>query len=76
MAGVFNSAIGSKAGFAYSDAMKAKKDVKWTEENLHAYLRNPQEFIPNGKKSYPLDNAKERADLIAYLKQHKWETEA
>lgn len=59
---------GTVAGFKYSDA-NASSDVVWTEENLFAYLENPQAYIPGTIMAFPgLRNPQDRADVIAYLK--------
>lgn len=59
---------GSIANFAYSDANK-NSGITWTEENLFAYLKNPQAYIPGTKMIFPgLPSPQDRADVIAYLK--------
>lgn len=59
---------GSVAGFKYSAANSAS-DVVWTEENLFAYLENPQAYIPGTIMVFPgLRSPQDRADVIAYLK--------
>jgi cytochrome c len=66
--------VGRKAGTAegfrnYSPAMK-KADVVWTEENLDKYLANPKGFIPHNRMIFVgLKKDKDRANVIAYLKQ-------
>jgi cytochrome c len=65
--GVFGRKAGSVADFEYSAALK-KSRVLWTGKNLDLWLSNPEKFIPGQKMSYAVANAKEREDLIAYLK--------
>ncbi len=57
----------SVAGFAYSDALKAKGGT-WTYEDLDLFLTNPKAFAQGTKMAFAgeADPAK-RADLIDYL---------
>ncbi len=65
---VVERGIGSHEGFAYSDAVAAKKADKWTYENLDAWLKDPKGFIPGTKMAFGgVKNDAKRADLIAYL---------
>jgi len=66
--GVYGRRAGSVEGYAYSDAMK-KSGIVWDEEHLDAYLKSPQSVVPGvNMTAPPVDNAQDRADLIAYLK--------
>jgi cytochrome c len=63
--------IGRKAGsvpaFEYSDAMKDSKLV-WNEKTLDRFLADPVKTVPGTTMTYAgVPDAKERADLIAYL---------
>ncbi|WP_028312811.1 c-type cytochrome [Derxia gummosa] len=65
------ASVGRKAGqigdFSYSDALKAS-GITWTPEQLDAYLKAPKQAVPGGKMKYDgMAEAKDRADLIAYL---------
>lgn len=71
-----NDIIGAQAGtqenFNYSKAMveKGEEGLTWTDENLHAYLKDPKEVVPGGKMAFPgLKDEEDRANVIAYLKQ-------
>lgn len=69
--GVVDRALGSYAGFAYSAAMKAKAgEVSgWDTEALNAFLKKPKDYLPKTSMSFGgLKKAKDRANLIAYLK--------
>lgn len=67
--GVLGREAGSGKGFRYSNAMKAA-DLVWSAETLDRYLAAPREFIPGNRMPFPgLKDARERADLIAYLEQ-------
>ena len=67
--GVLDQAIASHAGFAYSDALKAKSGETWTYENLNHFVLRPKAFAPGTKMGYVgiKDDAK-RADVILYLR--------
>ncbi|MES2073834.1 MAG: c-type cytochrome [Pseudomonadota bacterium] len=65
--GVYGRKAGSVADFEYSPALKKSKLV-WTEANLDKWLTNPEKLIPGQKMGYAVPDAKDRADLIAYLK--------
>src|SRR5262245_32637349 len=58
------------AGFEYSDAMKAKGagGLIWTAETVDRFIADPQGFVPGTPMGLPpLEDAQERADLVAYL---------
>ncbi len=56
-------------GYSYSQAME-KKGGTWTYDDLNIYLYNPRHFVPGTKMSFVgIKDDKERADLIAYLRQ-------
>jgi cytochrome c len=65
--GVFGRAVGSVQTFSYSDAAKASH-VTWNEETLDKWLAEPDSVIPDNDMSFRLDNARERAAIIEYLK--------
>ena len=66
--GVLGRRAGSKDGFIYSPAMK-KSTVVWDEATLAAFLADPRAVVPGTTMAYAGDDdAKERADLVAYLK--------
>ncbi len=62
---------GAKAGFLYSPAM-AKSGLTWDAKTLDAFLADPKEKVPGTTMAFPgVDDAKDRADLIAYLRTLK-----
>lgn len=66
--GLFGRRAGSVKGFTYSEAMKRSKIV-WSEKTLDRFLANPLKTVPGTAMTYAgVPDAKERADLIAYLK--------
>lgn len=69
LAGLFGRTAGSVEGFKYSKAM-VESGIVWDEETLDAYLTKPKDYIPKTKMAFPgLKKEKDRADLIAYLKE-------
>jgi cytochrome c len=66
--GVFGRKAGSLPDFAYSDALK-NAEIVWDEVTLDQWLADPQAFLPGAKMFYHLDQAKDRADVIAFLKR-------
>jgi len=66
---IVDQQIAHHEGFAYSDALKAKADQKWTWDNLSAFLANPKAFVPGTKMSYAgVKTDEARADLLAFLR--------
>ena len=58
-------------GFEYADAVKAKGDQTWTDANLEAFLKAPNEFAPGTKMQMAVTDDANRAAIIAYLKTLK-----
>jgi cytochrome c len=66
--GIINREVASAKSFdGYSEAMKAKKPMKWTKENIFTYLEDPAKFIPGNMMYREYPEAQMRADVIAYL---------
>jgi cytochrome c len=66
--GIVGSKAGAVPGFRFSRAMKGS-NIVWDDESLDAYLTEPQKAIPGNVMPFSgLADAKERADLIAYLR--------
>ena len=58
---------GAAPGFTYSEAMKNSRLV-WNEKTLDRFLANPLKVAPGTTMTYAgVPEAKDRADLIAYL---------
>lgn len=69
--GVIGRPAGSVAGFEYSPAMKRSK-LTWTRESLERFLADPIGTVPGTTMTYAgVPDAKERADLIAFLANAK-----
>jgi cytochrome c len=57
----------SAPGFTYSSALQGKPG-KWTFETLNEWIHKPMAWAPGTKMAFVgIDDAKERADVIAYL---------
>jgi cytochrome c len=65
---VFGRAAGSAANYSYSAALKAS-NIVWNETTLDQWLVNPQALVPGTKMMFSVDDAQDRADVIAFLKE-------
>lgn len=65
--GVLGRRAGMAEGYNYSKAMR-DSDVIWTDENLKSYLAATQDFMPGSKMYGGLAIARDRVDLLAWLK--------
>lgn len=69
--GVNGRKAASIADFVYSDAMK-QSGIIWTPDKIDLYITKPKKLVPGGKMKYDgLDDAAQRADVIAYLQSLK-----
>ena len=67
--GLFGRRAGSVPGFAYSPAMQ-RSAISWNEQSLDRFLAAPMRVVPGTTMTYAgVANRRERADLIAYLRQ-------
>jgi cytochrome c len=66
--GVFGRKAGSVADYSYSPGLK-NSNIVWNEVNLDQWLADPQKFVPGSKMFFHLENPKDRADVIEYLKE-------
>ena len=65
---VVNRHSGEVPNFHYSEANR-NSGLTWTVSTLDRYLTAPRELVPGTKMTFPgLKDAKQRADVIAYLK--------
>jgi cytochrome c len=68
--GIIGRHSGMVPGFNYSTANKGSGLV-WTEQELYAYLENPQKVVPGTYMTYTgVKNPQKRADVIAYLQEN------
>jgi cytochrome c len=70
LAHLWNRKAGSLASFSrYSSAMKSA-NVEWNDKTLDEWIADPQHVIPGNQMTFAgIKDAKQRADLIAFLKQ-------
>jgi cytochrome c len=69
--GVVGRKAGSVEGFRYSRAMK-NATIVWDEKTLDTFLDDPQKVAPGTTMPFSgIANARERADLVAYLETLK-----
>ena len=67
--GLFGRLAGSVPGADYSAAMK-RSGIVWDEKTLDRFLAAPMKVVPGTSMTYDgVTDAKDRADLIAYLKR-------
>jgi cytochrome c len=65
--GIIGRRAGSVPGYEYSAAMK-KSGIVWNRKTLERFLADPTKTVPGTTMTYAgVPDAKERADLIAYL---------
>lgn len=66
--GVFGRKAGSLEGFSYSDGVKAA-GFSWDVGHLDKWITDPRAMIPGTKMTFfGIKDAKDRVDVIAYLK--------
>lgn len=69
--GLIGRRAGSVPGFDYSPAMERSK-LMWDAKTLDRFLADPMKTVPGTTMTYAgVPGAKDRADLIAYLKQQQ-----
>lgn len=67
--GLFGRLAGSVPGFDYSAAMK-RSGIVWTDKTVNDFLAGPLKMVPGTSMTYDgVPEARDRLDLIAYLKQ-------
>jgi cytochrome c len=65
--GIVGRKAGTFTGFRYSRAMKSA-GFEWTTQLLSAYVADPQKALPGNLMPFSgVVDARQRADLIAYL---------
>jgi len=60
----------ASTGFAYSDALK-KSGLSWSRPNLDKFLTAPQQMVPGTRMVISVPDAKQRADVVAFLSSYK-----
>jgi cytochrome c len=66
--GIFGRKAASLPDYDYSDALKSA-NIVWNQETLDKWLTDPQAVAPGAKMYFNLANAKDRADVIEFLKE-------
>jgi cytochrome c len=69
--GIVGRRAASVPGFSYSPALTAMGEagLVWTEQQLDRFLADPEGMVPGNQMGFfGLPDARDRADLIAYLK--------
>lgn len=64
--GVLGRRVGSAPGYTYSDEVAASR-LRWTAQTLNAWLADPEDLVPGQRMGVQVIDAKDRADLIAWL---------
>lgn len=67
--GVYGRAAGLAKDYGYSDALKALRQV-WNAETLDRWLADPEKVAPGQRMGVNVPDARERADLIAFLQKY------
>jgi cytochrome c len=69
LAELWNRKSGSLSSFwRYSPALKSAAII-WNDDTLDEWIKDPQHLIPGNAMTFPgIDDARQRRDLIAYLK--------
>ena len=65
---VYGRNAGKDPQFAYSDAVK-NAPVTWDESTLDRWLTDTESVIPDNDMSFRMNDATDRANIIAYLRQ-------
>jgi cytochrome c len=66
LAGVVGRKAGGAPDFAYTPALKSY-GKSWTTASLDTFLAGPGKLVPGTAMPVAVPNAKDRADLVAYL---------
>ena len=67
--GVFGRKAGTKADFAYSDALK-NSGITWDADKINTWITKPAALVPGPKMAFlGISKDEVRANIIAYLQQ-------
>ena len=71
LVGLYGTDIASSHYFPYSKALRDKKG-KWTEKNLHAFLKNGQKFAPGNAMYFQnITDSLTRQKIVDFLKERR-----
>lgn len=74
--GLFGHKAGTHGDFNHSEALKAS-GITWDAASLDAWLESPRKLVPGTKMAFAgIKDAKDRADLIGYLKVEAGDAQA
>ena len=65
--GVYGRKAGGAPGYEYSLAL-SRSGLVWTGANLDLWLRGPRALVPGTRMAFHLEDPRERADVIAFLR--------
>src|SRR5207248_8400593 len=70
LAGLWDRKAGNLASFTrYSPALQSS-NIVWNDKTLDAWIANPQHLIPGNQMTFEgIKDARQRADLLAFLKE-------
>lgn len=68
--GVFGRRAGTVNDYRYSLALE-DQDFEWNDKTLDAWLTDPSAVVPGNLMGMAVESARDRQDLIAYLKTLK-----
>lgn len=68
--GVVGRRVGSLPTYKYSDEL-ARSRLRWTAQTLNTWLQDPEQLVAGQRMGFQVDDAQQRADLIAYLARLK-----
>ena len=71
--GVFGRRVGGVADYPYSKAL-ANSELVWDDDTLERWLSDPQGFLPGQRMNIRVRQARDRADIIAFLKRESRES--
>jgi cytochrome c len=66
--GVVGRRAGAIVDYNYSPALKMS-GLTWDPDTLDRWLANPSILVPGTKMFFKIDDAQDRADIIAYLEE-------
>jgi cytochrome c len=70
LAGLWNRKAGSLASFSRYSAALQSANVVWNDKTLDDWITDPQHLIPGNEMTFDgIKDARQRADLLAFLKQ-------
>ena len=68
--GVLGRPAGTAPDFAYSVALGRARHT-WDRTKINAWLSNPEKLVPGQAMNFQMEQAKDRADVVAYLATQK-----